>query len=269
MALSTHEMMRIALELVGQDEVPPDSCIYVPSAEVNRVLAAIDLGPAEMLMAVQLGCDCVLAHHPAPGLQTFWQILDLHVLQMIRAGVPEDVARDAVRALKEVRRWAAHSGNWLQLPAVARRLGLAYLNVHNPADELGRRRLQAAVDALPPEASVGDLVAALEDLEDIRIAPTQVEVALGNAGNRAGRVVVSHGAGTNGGYPIAKAYFDHGVDTVVYIHIAAGELERLRREFANEKNLVVTGHIASDLLGFRPYVEALRARGLEVIGLGF
>jgi len=43
---------------------------------------------------------------------------------------------------------------------------------------------------------------------------------------------IGHGALTNGGYPVAKACFAHGVDTVVYIHIDYGELQRLRAEGA-------------------------------------
>ena len=49
---------------------------------------------------------------------------------------------------------------------------------------------------------------------------------------------------------------------VVYIHIDAGDLQRLRTDGGG--NLIITGHLAGDSLGFTPFLAALRARGLEV-----
>ena len=67
-------------------------------------------------------------------------------------------------------------------------------------------------------------------------------------------------------YPVAKAAFDHGIDTVFYIHVHAADLRRLREEFgpAGSKNLVVTGHLASDSIGINVVARALRARGVRV-----
>jgi hypothetical protein len=72
-----------------------------------------------------------------------------------------------------------------------------------------------------------------------------------------------HGAGTNGGYAVARAYFQAGVDTVLYIHIAPEEAQRLRNEASG--NLIVSGHISSDLVGINPFVAKLEERGLEVV----
>ncbi|MBC7099888.1 hypothetical protein H5T52_12430, partial [Candidatus Bipolaricaulota bacterium] len=100
---------------------------------------------------------------------------------------------------------------------------------------------------------------------EFRNAQTEIEVVVGNSQNPVGKVAVIHGAGTNGGYPVAKVLFDHGVDTVIYIHIRPHEAHRLAQEYGGKgKNLVVTGHIASDSVGINPFVEALRERELEV-----
>ncbi len=75
-----------------------------------------------------------------------------------------------------------------------------------------------------------------------------------------------HGAGTNGGFPVAKAAFDHSIDTVFYIHVDGGHLRRLREASGRErsKNLVVTGHVASDRIGINPLIRELRSRGIRV-----
>jgi len=89
---------------------------------------------------------------------------------------------------------------------------------------------------------------------------------MGKAENPLGKWAVHHGAGTNGGVPVARAAFDHGIDTVFYIHIDAGALRRLWEVYGHEgpKNLVVTGHLASDSIGINVLVRELRARGLRV-----
>ena len=69
-----------------------------------------------------------------------------------------------------------------------------------------------------------------------------------------------HAAGVNGGYPVANALFENGVDTVVYIHLFSEEQgDRLREE--NKGSLILTGHYGSDSLGINPLVDDLEQRG--------
>ncbi len=78
--------------------------------------------------------------------------------------------------------------------------------------------------------------------------------------------MVSHGAGTNGGYEIAKTYFKYGIGTVVYIHIRPRDLEKLKAE--RRGNLMVTGHIASDSVGINPLIHELEKRNVSVTRIG-
>ncbi|MCL6451942.1 MAG: hypothetical protein K6T75_11670 [Acetobacteraceae bacterium] len=265
--MTTEEIMQAALDMVGFRGVPPDSGIFVPGRGIRRVLAGIALGPAEFWLARELKCDAALAHHPPPGLPTFSAILDRHVDQMVAAGVPEDEAVRAVSSLKEGYDLAFLVGNYDHVPSVARALGLPYLNIHNPLDELGRRRMDAAVQARlaerGPAARVQDVVDALLTLPEFARARTRPRVLVGSPDNPAGRTVVSHGAGTNGRYPVAAAYFSHGVSTLVYIHAEQSTLDRLRQE--GRGNLVVAGHAASDACGICPFLDELESRGLEVV----
>lgn len=102
------------------------------------------------------------------------------------------------------------------------------------------------------------MVSALAAMPEMAAAATTVQQVLGEAISPARKVVVAHGALTNGGYPVAKACYEHGVDTVVYIHIDYGDLQRLRAD--GRGNLIVTGHLAGDSLGFMPFIADLRRR---------
>ncbi|HVB65124.1 MAG TPA: hypothetical protein VNE17_10360, partial [Nitrolancea sp.] len=99
--LSTDDIMGIALEMAGMHNPPADSAIYVEGAELTKVMFGIDIGAAELLLARQLGCDGVIAHHPAGGTAklNFPEVLTRHVELMVEHGVPTTTARDAIQSL--------------------------------------------------------------------------------------------------------------------------------------------------------------------------
>ncbi|MEW5826460.1 MAG: Nif3-like dinuclear metal center hexameric protein [Candidatus Bipolaricaulota bacterium] len=264
--MNTDRLMSIALEMAGMLEIPGDSAVHHAGDRIRRVLVGIDLRAPELLAARELGFDAVIAHHPV-GLATlgFHRVLERHIGQMIEAGVPEAVAREVMAETIEARRRADASANFDHDPSIARLLDMPYLNIHTPLDELGRRRLAAVAATVSPEARVGQLIDALcAAFGELRNAPTPIEPVVGTRSDRVGRVVVSHGAGTNGGAAVARAYFQHGVDTVIYIHCRPEEARRLEQDAAPGKTLLVTGHMASDSIGINPYVARLREEGLEV-----
>lgn len=268
--MNTEEIMQLALDLAGLDEVPGDSAVYHPGTAIRSVLIGIDLGAHEVTLAKESGFDLALSHHPMGGSAfiDFHRVLDRHVDQLEAAGVPREEAAAAVADLIEDQRIRNRSRNYDHAPSVARLLDIAYMNIHTPLDEIGRRRMAQAAAALSPTDTVADLVAHFTGtIGEFGNALTPIEVLLGTPGQPLGRVAVSHGAGTNGGYRIAKTYFDHGVDTVVYIHCAPGEVRRLREDVPEGKALVVTGHIASDSVGINPFIDALRGVGLSVTAI--
>lgn len=141
---------------------------------------------------------------------------------------------------------------------------MPFLNIHQPLDEIGRRLMQDKVDEVcnDENATLKDIVKALSSFKEMEAARTKVELLIGDENKKPGKTVVAHGTYTNGGYGVANAYFENGVDTVIYIHVSYADYMKLKKE--NKGNLIVTGHIASDAVGINPFVEVLRERGLEV-----
>jgi len=262
--MTTEEIMALALELAGMDRLPEDSAIFVPGRGIRRVLFGVDVGGAEIAAARTLGFDLVIAHHPTGVYIDEWKVLARHIEFMTAAGVPEAAARAALADRIEATKLRGQISNADLVPSTARLLGMPFMNIHAPLDEIGRQRLRRQVDAALAGggARVSEIVAALAALPEMRAAPTTVQQVLGRPDAPAQRVVVAHGALTNGGYPVAHTCFAHGVDVVVYIHIDFADLQRLRAE--GRGNLIITGHLAGDALGFTPFLAALRRRGLEV-----
>lgn len=265
-AVTTTRLMEIALEMASWESIPGDCAIYYPGTRISHLLLGIDVGTAELFLARQLGYHAVVAHHPAGFAGPYWEVYRLHVGQMVAAGVPRDVAEAAVAERIAGFEAAAQRDNYDHVASVARLLETPFLNIHSPLDEVGRRIMQATVDetlASNRAATVADLRAALLRLPAFAAARTQMQVALGGWDAPAGRVVVSHGAYTNGGYPVARAYLTHGVDTMCCIHFPLEDAQRLATEGVRG-NILVMGHIAGDSVGINPYVARLRADGLEV-----
>ncbi|MEM3751468.1 MAG: Nif3-like dinuclear metal center hexameric protein [Candidatus Bathyarchaeia archaeon] len=261
--------MKLALELAELKEVPADSAIYVSGKRVKRVLFGIDAGAPELLLAKQLGCDAVIAHHPPGGNAAinFHEVFKRHVQQMIAAGIPRREAEKAVEKRIEELEVEGHMRNYAHAVDVAKILKMPYMNIHTPLDEVGRRIMDEKIKSRVKEnSSVKDVVSAVKELPEFKNAITDIKIRLGKPENTAGKVVVSHGAGTNGGYEIAKTYFKHSIGTVVYIHISPADLAKLKADGIG--NLVVTGHIASDSVGINPLIGKLEENGIAVTTVG-
>jgi putative NIF3 family GTP cyclohydrolase 1 type 2 len=267
--LSTDEIMGIALEMAGMHHPPADSAIYVEGAALSKVMFGIDIGAAELLLARQLGCDGVIAHHPSGGSAqlNYPEVLTRHVELMVEHGVSPTAARDAIQSMMTRALLRAQTQNFDHVPSVARLLEMPFLNVHLPLDEVGRRimveTIEQHIESLGRPASVQDAIDALLTLPEFANAPTRIMVPVGAVDRPLGRIAVVHGAGTNGGYTVARTYFEHGVDTVLYIHVAPEEAQRLRAD--TRGNLIVSGHISSDMVGINQFVAKLEERGVEVV----
>jgi hypothetical protein len=251
---------------------PADSEVFVPGKGLKRAMFGIDIDSGELAIAKELGFDVVIAHHPSGGgtWAGFPKVLESHAPIMIGAGVPRAEALAAVKALKDEHGPRTHLLNYDRLPSVARMLKMPFMNIHQPADEVGRRVMSGHIAArVKKGAKVQAAVGALMEMPEFGNARHPIVMRMGKASAPLGKWVFSHGAGTNGGYPVASALFRSGVDTVFYIHVDPGHLKRLKDEFGKAgKNLVVTGHIASDSVGINVVIRRLRAEGLDVTPMG-
>lgn len=265
--MNTDEIMALALSMVGFQEIPTDSEIHVPGEGIRKILFGIDIGSAELLMAKDQRYDLVISHHPVGGRSRLqaWQVFQRHVDQMTEAGVPEEAAREAIQRKISILRHEVHSTNYDHLPSMAKHLQMPFMNIHNPLDELGRRRVTQEIQRLfsvKKDATVSDVMQTISSISEFQRALTEVKLGYGVLSNKAGRTVFSHAAYTNGGYEVAKAYHKYGIDTVIYIHISEPDLARLRADGVG--NLIVTGHIASDCVGITPFISELRNKGIKV-----
>jgi hypothetical protein len=254
--------------LAGCDEVPADSQVYVESPrDVRRVLFGVDVDAGELLYAKDAGYDAVIAHHPIGehARMDFAKVVHRQVDMMVAEGIDRGVAEKAVaQRLDRIHR-ADHMGNYNRIVDTARLIGMPLCNVHLACDIVGR---QAIVDMLRSRAgsdtTVAQVIDWLGEFPEMEAALTDPETWIGDPSQPLGRWVVAMAGGTNGGFPVFREYYRVGVDTILAMHIAEDDLQKLRAAVPPNACLLVTGHMATDSIGINRVIAGLEEQGVEV-----
>jgi putative NIF3 family GTP cyclohydrolase 1 type 2 len=267
MLIDTDEILKIGLDLAGWKKLPQDSAIHVKGRNIKKVLIAVDVTTAELMLAKNLECDAVIGHHPiGTAVLNFYKVFDRHVDYMIENGVPKDLAEDAVKKLKFRSEIRSHATIYNHVIDAAKILKMPLVNVHQPCDEYMRKIIYNNIKSARPKY-VLDIVKSLERIPEFRKAAAKVKVCYGSTKNKASRWVLVVAAGTNGGFSVAKQYFQHGISTVIYLHIDYSDLMRMYEEKL-KGNLVVLGHLAGDSIGLNALARRLEDIGIETVRIG-
>ena len=262
------DILTWSARLAGCADVPADSQVYVEAEhDVRSVLFGLDVDAGELLYAQHAGYDAVIAHHPVGehARMDFARVVQRQVDMMVAEGVDRDVAQRAVAARLDAVHRRDHMSNYNRVVDTARLIGMPLCNVHLACDIIGR---QAIVDLLRQRAgadtTVAEVIDWLGEFPEMEAALTRPEAWLGEPSNRLGRWVVAMAGGTNGGHPVFREYYRAGVDTVLCMHVGEDDLQKLRAETPAGKNLVVTGHLATDSIGINRVIAGLEEQGIEV-----
>lgn len=263
--LTTDDLMKTALLMVGLPSVPPDSAIHVPGHSIRRVLFVLDADASVVVAAKQMNYDAVIAlNHLGVSSLTYPAIIDQHVQQLREAGVSEEDAIQAVQGLKEFHDVEIHGKGIHQADSLAKLLGIALLNVKFPLEQIARVRMLNAIKMHAGEQpSVEKVVESLYTLNEFRDAESPIAVRMGNETDIAEKIVVSCGAGECADVDIIRAYFNAGVTTLIQSRIMYSDLKKIRA-YPDQRQLITTGYIPTALLGINPYIAELEKRGLIV-----
>lgn len=269
--MKVKDMYQIVMDLVGLEFMPEDSgIVYDNGKDVKRVLAGIDMDSTMLMIAKQLGFDCVVQHHPAGIINAHTG--DLfgrdHMKKLMECGVPINEAQKLAYAGNQKRKQGMHSRNRTQMRDVAKLLDISDVAFHTPADMLAERTTQAKMDALTarkPDCTVQDVIDELMTIREYQDAleGQQPEVWVGSKDSFAGRIYVEmYGVGA----PSLDEYIacsNAGVGTFVTMHATPDVIKGMKEH--NKSNLIVAGHMASDSLGFNQILDAWEKAGIEVV----
>jgi hypothetical protein len=237
-------------------------CAGDPESEIRGLLVGIDMEVGEVLLADRLRekgapIDLIFAHHPeGPGYANLHEVMYMQADLWAAQGVSV-AAGDALIAprVEEIRRRVAPINHYRAIDA-ARLLGFASLSCHTPADNSVQRFVQQFLDAEVPE-TLDLLVKALRHIPEYAdgarkgYGPT---IVTGAESARPGRIVVDMTGGTEGPADALDRLSQAGVGTLVGMHYSE---EPKKRAEELKLNLVVAGHISSDVLGMNLILDEI------------
>jgi len=263
--MTTQKLMDAALELAGLNEVPDDSGIIVPGEKVTRILMGVDMDTPELLLAKELGYDCVVSHHPRNTQQDMSKMMDKHIFNLEKLGIPRNKSQKALAARKEELTYHFHVANSRRSESAAKLMNMPYISLHTPCDDISEAIVQKFIDekfADKPETTLGDITEALEEIGEYKNSLRKPVIRVGAKDSYAGKIYVLMSGFTGPGAPILKQYFEGGVGTLVMMHILEKDAKELKEHGVG--NVIIAGHMSSDSLGMNKVADKWREMGVEV-----
>lgn len=265
--MNTQEILQLALKTAGLEETPADSGVIVSGENIKKIAFGVDIDTSELMLAKQLGVDCVITHHPQGCHRVdLYKVMDNQVERMVEAGVPINKAQKVLAERKEQVDRNLHVSNYDRAVNGAKLLNMPFIAIHSPADLLVEDYLQQYFDDKlqdNPRATVQDVIDLLLEIPEYKNAYIQPKVRVGSEKSFAGKVFVTMAGGTSGGKEVAKAYFEAGIGTLVVMHMPDDVIKVVKEQ--NIGNIIVAGHMPSDSLGINLVIKSLEEKGLEVI----
>jgi len=235
--------------------------------EIKRVMVGIDIDPAEILLAKELGSiDLVIAHHPrGKSLASLHDVMEMQCEILSLCGVPVNIAEGLMKEkIAEVARDITGINHQRAVDA-AILAKVNFINIHTPCDNLAAKFLKDKIDAEKPER-IEDLMNLLKEIPEYKEAAkigAGPKIFVGNPESRCGRIAVTEITGGAEGSPkLYEKMSNAGVGTVVSMH--QSEEHRKEAEAANI-HVVIAGHISSDSLGVNFFLDELEKQGIEII----
>lgn len=246
-------------------------CAGDAQTEIRGMLVGVDMETSEVLLADRLRekgipIDLILAHHPeGPGYANLHEVMYMQADLWAAQGV-SIAAGDALIAPRaaEIRRAIAPVNHYRAIQA-AEVLGFASMSCHTPADNCVNAFVQQLIDTEAPR-TLSDLVKLLRTVPEYADGAKKgygPQLIVGEGTARVGRVVVDMTGGTEGPTDALDRLSAAGVGTLVGMHYSE---EHRKRAESLKLNLVLAGHISSDVLGMNLVLDEIEKFGpLEIV----
>jgi len=235
--------------------------------EIKKILVGIDIEPAEILLAKEIGdIDLVISHHPlGKGLANLSDVMKLQCDILNQYGVPINIAEGLMKErIEEVAR-GVNRINHQRTVDTAKILGFNLICLHTACDNLAAKYLKDKIEKEKFER-VEDLMNFLKEIPEYKEAlklGAGPKIFTGDPERRCGKISVAEITG--GTEPSPKIYekiAQAGIGTVIGMHM--GEESRKEAEASN-LNIVIAGHMSSDSLGVNLFLDELEKRGIKIV----
>lgn len=236
--------------------------------EIKNVLVGIDIEVGEVLLASWLrekgtSIDLVISHHPeGKAYANLYDVMYIQADILHRFGIPISVAEDLMESrIREVERRLMPVNHTRAVDA-ARLLGIPFLCLHTPADNMVATYLQTIFDEKKPY-TIDDVMDILREISEYKKAAefgAGPKILIGSKSRKAGKIFVDMTGGTEGSKDIFESMSQSGINTIVAMHLSE---EHKKEAEKNHINVVIAGHISSDNLGLNLLLDEIFKRSGE------
>lgn len=242
-----------------------------PDTQVKKILVGVDMETGELLLADRLrqtqGLDLVVAHHPeGRAYALLHEVMGLQVDLLRQAGVPERIAQELLNERKNEVERNILSRNHSRAVDIARLLNLPFMCMHTPADNHVYSFLKELMERRKPKV-IQNIIDILLDIPEYRQAQenmTGPRILLGSPKKQVGKILFEMTGGTEGSRDVFDKLYKAGVRTLISMHLSEAHLKKARE--AN-LNVVIAGHISSDVLGLNLLLDGIeKEEKLEITG---
>ena len=238
--------------------------------EISKVFCGVDIESGEIAVVDALnrhgaGINLLLAHHPeGAALAALPEVMHLQSGYLARVGVKPNLAESLMdERIKEVRKSISVT-NHLRAVHSAQLLGLAFLCVHTPCDNLVNKFVGDYLAKEQPQ-TLDELCKCLRKIPEYRFSAQHhnpPQIVSGSGAYSVGKIMIDFTGGTGGHNDNMKALSEAGISTVITMHIGDKMLETAKNA---RLNVVIAGHIASDNVGLNLFLDSLEAAGIEIV----
>ena len=236
--------------------------------EIKRVLIGIDVDPAEILLAKEIGnIDLIISHHPlGKGLAHLSDVMELQCDVLNQYGVPINIVEGLMKErISEVAR-GVNSANHQRTVDTAKLLGFNLICLHTVLDNLAARFLKEKVEKEDSLMRIEDLLSLLKGIPEYKEAMkigAGPKIFVGKEENRCGKIAITElTGGTEGSPKLYEKMAIAGIGTIIGMHMSE---EHKKEAESAHINVVIAGHISSDSLGINLFLDELEKRDIEII----
>jgi len=281
--LSEEEKKDFDLESLKNPYLDSQILHVAEDKEIKKVLVGIDIEPAEILLAKEIGkfeegsassltssrdsaIDLIIAHHPlGKGLANLHEVMELQCDVLNQYGVPINVAEGLMKErIEEVARGVNRLNHQRTIDA-AKILGFNLINLHTPCDNLAAKFLKEKVEKENLER-IEDLIRSLKEIPEYKTAidfGAGPKIFVGSEENRCGKIAITEITGGAEGSPkLYEKVAQAGIGTIIGMHISE---EHKKEAETSNINVVIAGHMSSDSLGMNLFLDELEKQGIEII----
>ncbi|MGB6338938.1 MAG: NGG1p interacting factor NIF3, partial [Candidatus Aminicenantaceae bacterium] len=223
--------------------------------EIRKVIVGIDMQVGEILLTHLLNkekkghIDLVISHHPQGfALAQLYEVMRLQADLLAHYGISISVAEQLMeKRISEVERRFLPV-NHTRVVDAAKVLEIPMMCIHTPADNCVANFLTKTFAKKKPYKlkDIMDILKSIPEYKKSMKLQVPPKIVNGTENNKCGKIFVDMTGGTEGSKEIFEKFANSGVSTMVGMHFSEEHLENAKK--AN-LNMIIAGHIASDVLG--------------------